>query len=737
MGVLYAQDERTIIKTIDDINSSAIVSYEANNIKRSFTQINQAISLADSIDDNYGRATAHNTLGNIYFGINDYESAQDSYFKTLETSLEMKDNHLISVSYMSLGNVYAQGYEKQEDAISYYQDALSFAEKIGKEDKQGFNEKRSIVFNTLISLSEAYLDSNQSNEALIYLLRAKDALNNSRSDFNRGRLAYMFGTYHSQINAHHKAIKNYKDAIFFLERIQVKTNQVNKTLASIYKEYSNLLYELDDKDGAYRALIQHNVYSENVLNVEKIKQVNIAKSMFDVEEHKRNVDSANKEKDLQTQIALKTKRNNTYFLIASVFLVVTILTLYLSYFSKNKLTEKLKRNNEELEIAKNEAVKSSEQKSSFIANVSHELRTPLYGVVGLTSLLLDSSNLDKKDKGFLKSLKFSGDHLLNLINDVLQVGKIESKKIEINKVSFNPKVLVKNIVNSFEYQLENKSNQLHLNIDDNLPEYVISDNIRLSQIIINLVGNSLKFTDNGNIWLSLYVVDSKEDEACVRFEIKDDGPGIPKDKQKEIFENFSQLSRDYNNEYQGTGLGLSIAKNLVEMFGSRIELVSEIGVGSEFSFDIKFEVDRSNNTKLKADSIDNLISIQAGRKILIVEDNKINQIVTKNILEKENLECDVVSNGLLAVEAVMKKDYNLILMDLNMPIMDGFEAARKIREKGIDIPIIALTASEKEEIKDKLDGSGFDDLIIKPYDNFEFFQIITKNLYRYNFKLLA
>jgi len=324
MGLLHAQDERTIIKTIEDINNSALVSYESSNIKRSFNQINQAIKLADSIGDNYGRATAYNTLGNIYFGINDYESAQNYYFKTLETSMEMRDNHLISVSYMSLGNVYALGLEKQDDAISYYQMALVFAEKISEGDKLGFIEKGSIIFNTLINLSDVYLDSNQSNKALIYLLRAKEALNNSKSNFNKGRLDYMFGMYHSQINAQHKAIKNYKDAIFFLESIQIKTNRINKTIASIYKEYSNLLYELDNTEDAFRALIQHNVYSENVLNAEKIKQVNIAKSMFDVEEHKRNVDSANKEKELQTQITLKTKRNNTYFLIASVFLVVTI-----------------------------------------------------------------------------------------------------------------------------------------------------------------------------------------------------------------------------------------------------------------------------------------------------------------------------------------------------------------------------------------------------------------------------
>jgi CheY-like chemotaxis protein len=370
----------------------------------------------------------------------------------------------------------------------------------------------------------------------------------------------------------------------------------------------------------------------------------------------------------------------------------------------------------------------SKLKSGFISNVSHELRTPLYGVVGLTSLLLKNNNLNKQDSKYLKSLKYSGDYLLNLINDVLQIGKIESKKIELHNNSLNIKQMVINITDSFEYQLEEKSNKLYLEFDNKIPNFIFADNIRLSQILINLLGNGLKFTNKGNVWLKLKLLKENKDLASIRFEIIDDGPGIPKSQQKLIFENFSQLERKHNDDYQGTGLGLSIAKNLVELFGGEIELVSDEGLGSKFAFNITFEIDKAARAIEHKKSFKERLLENSGRKILIVEDNKINQIVTQNILKKENFVSDIVENGILAIDAAKEGQYDLILMDLNMPVMDGFQATKAIRDFDKETPIIALTASNIEEVKEQVFSSGFDDIIIKPYDDYEFYQTIIKNI---------
>lgn len=474
-------------------------------------------------------------------------------------------------------------------------------------------------------------------------------------------------------------------------------------------------------------MLRHNTFREKIINQEKIKQENIAKSKFYILEYKRIAQLANNERLLQEKETEDMKKMD-FFIAVGVFLLLTLLVmLYKSYLSKRKINEILETRNKLLEIARDEAEKSSQLKTNFISNVTHELRTPLYGVVGLTSLLLKSNNLNERDSKFLKSLKFSGDYLLNLVNDILQIGKIESKKLDLQIASVNPRILIENIIDSFEYRIQEQNNEVHLSVDDNVPEFIKCDNVRLSQVLINLIGNSIKFTISGKISIAIEVLDFIKKGVSLRFVIKDNGPGIPEDKHEKIFENFSQLREKNNIDYQGTGLGLSIAKNLVELFGSKIELISKVGEGSEFSFKVTFEID--NDIDLESiDKNDKSQTMHLHKKymILVAEDNKINQIVTQNVLEKGNFDCEVVENGLDALNVVKNNDcYDLILMDLNMPKMNGVEATKEIRKFNPQIPIIALTASDIEEVKNDFANIGFDDVITKPFDNFELYQTIT------------
>ena len=327
-------------------------------------------------------------------------------------------------------------------------------------------------------------------------------------------------------------------------------------------------------------------------------------------------------------------------------------------------------------------------------------------------------------------MKFSGDYLLNLINDILQLSKIESNKLKLEETDFSIDALFTNIVNSFEYQLEQTNIEIHVDIDPSIPKVLKGDMVRLSQVLINLIGNSIKFTPNGDIWFRA-INDVQENgikgQWMVRFEVEDNGIGIPKEKQKEIFENFSQVDRDHI-DFQGTGLGLSIVKKLVNLFGGDIQLFSERGKGAKFSFTIPFKLGQSLELPKEPKTIEQAAKIN--NKILIVEDNKINQIVTQNILNKENFVTSIVDNGVDAITAVKENDFDLVLMDLNMPRMNGFDATIKIREFNKEIPIIALTAVAIDEIKMKVFESGLNDIINKPYDNQEFFQVILKNIHK-------
>jgi len=309
------------------------------------------------------------------------------------------------------------------------------------------------------------------------------------------------------------------------------------------------------------------------------------------------------------------------------------------------------------------------------------------------------------------------------------MNKMESNLLKLENLAFNLKDLMNSLVKSFEFtRLQNK-NAIHLDIDPKIPLNLIGDPVRLSQILMNVIGNAMKFTERGNIWISTLLVEDKTDSAKIYFEIKDDGLGIPKNKHQIIFEEFSQLkSANYN--YQGTGLGLPIVRKLLLLFNSEIHLESEEDQGSVFSFEIEFKKAATGIADSGIERIkDGLTPGEAeGRRILIVDDNRINQVVTQRILEQKSFICEICDNGLDAIEKVRNNYFDLILMDVNMPGITGMEATLKIREFNKDIPIVALTALEIEEIREEIYEAGMNDIIVKPYDTSTFYQVIYRNI---------
>jgi CheY-like chemotaxis protein len=328
----------------------------------------------------------------------------------------------------------------------------------------------------------------------------------------------------------------------------------------------------------------------------------------------------------------------------------------------------------------------------------------------------------------LNSLKFSARYLLSLVNDILQINKIEENRIVLESLTFNILDEINMIKNSLSFIAQNNNNILTVNVDPRIPEYLIGDKLRLAQVLMNLISNALKFTKNGevNIIINLLKVENKA--HFIEFKIKDNGTGIAEADQIKIFDKFVQVGTK-ENDYQGTGLGLSIVKQLLVLFKSKISLESKIGKGTTFAFTIIFDHDPDKTNEI----INNIqVDLRSSQlfKILVVEDNKINQIVTKKTLEKHNCSCFLVDDGYQALEILEKETFDVILMDINMPLMNGFETTRKIRLRGFNVPIIALTAFNKEEITEEALSAGMNDIIVKPFEPVTLFKIISTQIKR-------
>ncbi|WP_431472624.1 response regulator [Nonlabens sp. SCSIO 43208] len=684
---------------LDSILSRSTDYFKTGQYKKSF-ELNQfALRHALHAKDLDAISRSYNYLGFDYLQLRDTVRATENFKKSAQYSKQLNNDGATADSYVDLANVYSLQMKTLEMAEDYYKQAIEIYERIG--DINGLEY-------AMYNYADYLIDVERWDEfsKIVLQFEDKEIFPEGVSDDYKALVKNFIGIHYCKKGKTSEAEK------YFLEGIKITEAQNNSSEKEmLLQSYSVCLLENNKLQQA--AIIQDQYIETLKTNQTNFIEQETAKlaQKYKVEEYQRELDKTRLQKQLQEeQIKNRTILNYVLFGLVAVALLI-ILILASNFYKRKRIIKQLRKKNHAYLIEKKKAEDLAEVKNNFFSTVSHELRTPLYGVIGLSSILSEN-NKDASLSSDLESLKFSADYLLALVNNVLEINRIDHNKIEDEETVFSIRDLVEKIIKTFEYLKRQNNNTLNSIIPDNLPHRVKGNPTRLSQILMNLLGNANKFTENGSIVVELESM-RNNGVAHITFKVKDSGTGISKERQQEIFEEFKQGDA-HSNLYQGTGLGLPIVKRLLDLSGSEIKLNSVEGIGSTFYFSLDFEIATSSIHEGSTTPIV-LENVLKGLNILVAEDNKINQMVTRKILEKVGVQCSVVENGALAIDFYKNNPVDLILMDVNMPVMDGITATQNIR-KISDVPIIALTAVEIEEARERIYSSGMNDIIIKPYD---------------------
>ncbi|KFF17548.1 response regulator [Flavobacterium hydatis] len=653
-------------------------------------------------------AVSYNIIAANYNEFSEFDKAIFYYKKALSFANKTTNNILKNRINNNLGNMYCFEKKQYEKGIEYYKKSLDYSKKENDTD---------LVYLINLNITWAYFDIGEFSLALPYFKYINEHHEDHPSESTIVAFNLLNGMYYSHIGDNDKA------SAYFIQAIKEGQAGTEKSdLLNSYLEYSKFLNKIGDYKQAYQNIIKHNSVKEILYNERKLKSAEKAGFNLELDEYKRQIGKIEIEKGVQYQDLRKSRIIVLLFVLTSCIFLILIVTLYKNVVFKKRTNAQLLFTNEELIKAKEQAEEASVLKTQFISTISHELRTPLYGVVGITNMLLEEHKELARSQ-HLSSLKFSARYLLSLVNDILQINKIEENKVVLESLTFNISDEINMIKNSLSFLSQKNNNYITVIIDSDIPEYLIGDKLRLAQILMNLVSNALKFTKRGEVFIIANLVKVAGKEHYIEFQVKDTGMGIAVPDQDKIFEKFVQVGRN-EQDYQGTGLGLTIVKRLLGLFGSSISLESNVGEGTTFTFTIAFEYDPEKTKSIINEIQVDLTSNQVFR-VLVVEDNRINQLVTKKIIEKNNYSCTVVDDGFAALEILDTESFDVVLMDINMPMMNGFETTRKIRLKGIKTPIVALTAFDKDEITDEAISAGINDIIIKPFESVKLFKIIN------------
>ena len=706
----YSQETPISKKQIAKELTEAGQAFFNLEVDKSLQLSKKALSQAHEIKDDALMAKAYNIIALNFEEFYDVKKALEYYEKALKHANLTSNDSIKCWVNNNLGSCYSYRNISFKKSIDYYKTGLIYAIKIKDSVEIGYNH---------LNITSAYFAINDFKNGIPYLEKIKSYISKKGELEAQLSLSSLYGSYYSHLNQDAKA------ELFFLKAIDLgknnKSNILDANICEVYNDFSTHYKKKKDFENALYYLELYKDLQKQVYNEDRIREVKLEGNEIEIDEYKRQIDKIEDEKFEQLKDLKESKLIVLLFIVIFLILMLLVFSLYKNNKFRDKSNRDLVIANEELQIAKEKADLASQLKTQFVSTISHELRTPLYGVVGITDIILEEHK-ELANSPHLNSLKFSARYLLSLVNDLLQINKIEENKISLESMIFNITDEIKTIIDSLEFIAIKNNNKLITEIDTDIPEFVIGDKLRLSQVFMNLVSNALKFTKNGEVRIIAELVKIEETKTYIKFQVKDNGIGIAKEDQDKIFDKFVQIERK-EGDYQGTGLGLSIVQKLIELFGSTITLESTLYEGTNFIFTLCFESDEAK----RMDIINNIVvdlSNNYNYKILVVEDNKINQVVTKKILESNNFKCTIVDDGYASINLLENEKFDIVLMDINMPIINGFETTKLIRNKGLTIPIIALTAFDKQEITEQALSSGMNDIIVKPFEQAKLFQII-------------
>lgn len=713
-GLSHSQIKRKNTSAVDSVAYYIELSSfntKTNNYKFSLVFAQKAIDCAESKGPAINKAKAYSTLGAIYFDLKKYDDAIETYFKSVAFYNSLKPS--------------------PEQAFAYYQMGLCFMEESSFGKAETYFDKARTIYQTLkipgaidlINLQKGIVYKAKGQFTRAIPLFDQIIARTDEDDFYKikAEALYQMGTIEALNNRKNLAL-NYYNRAYELNQNDSNLDQKAKIVLAQSKIYEKIL----NLNRAYQLLKQHLDLKDSIAHITSEKLGADDYVQFKESERLKTIEQMDRENKVQQKENKVAKLISILAIALISILSLLSLSLYKNNIIRTQSNKLLQEKNNELLIAKDKAEKASKARSEFLSTVSHELRTPLNAINGITHLLLEE-NPKPSQLNYLTSLKFSGNYLLTFINEILEINRIDSSQIEIEQINFNLKMLLSNIQHSLKELAVINNNNFLIEIDETIPDFLIGDPTKLSQIFLNLINNALKFTKNGEVRVILRANEINDEFTSIHFEVVDTGIGIADEKLETVFDSFAQGSVEINRKYGGTGLGLTIVKKLVKILGGRIKLQSSLGKGSSFSFDLSFKIG-TDQMEADQDGIEVDTSILEGKKVLLIEDNKINQMITKKMVENKGMTCEVIDNGEDAIEAVKNNKYDLVLMDVHLPGINGTVATQTIRTFDKKIKIIALTAISLNENRDMLLSYGMNDVITKPFDVNDFYKTLMQNL---------
>lgn len=648
-------------------------------------------------------------LAKYYLALDYYDGVEAMLLESLKKQNEIKDNQGLIETYYVLG-MYHLAQKNLEKSALYLFTGLNI---LNEEPNDEFKAR------TYLYLGMVYERKNDVENALKYYQDAEGLFNKVGSDFYKYYSISQISSVFLKQNLLEEAYQRINETIKFAEN---SNYPMIKSLG-----YRRLSQYFEKKN----QLEQSNIYLKKYQEINEEILLSNQRTLFPISK----ADTKNNYKDQELKTLRESEKNNSKtlrilylvtFMSVSLAIILIFLTrtLYRNNTMRVRNNELLRIKNQQLEISKNKAEASAKVRERFISTISHELRTPLYAVTGLTHLLLKEEPKAEQVEN-LESLRYSGEYLLALVNDILEINRLDSERATLEFERFNLRDNIQQISQSLNEIVKKNNNELILEIDPGLPSFLLGDEVKIHQVIFNLVGNAIKFTEDGKVWIRVKINSLKANSVNFIFEVEDTGIGIPQEKLEDIFDNFSQGSVEISKKFGGTGLGLAIVKRLLKLMDSDVSVVSEVGKGSKFFFELTMKIAQDEVT---ADDLKFDLDLLKNKKVLIVEDNKINQMITRKMVENIGMKCEVVDNGTKAVELVKNHKYDGVLMDIRMPGISGIEATRYIRIFNSSIPIIALTALSLSETRQEIFACGMDDLISKPFKPDEFYRKLFKLL---------